>query len=155
MKKKEQPFYLLFDRFRIFVLVLLMEFCVMVLFCLLCWKVYDFEGLLVWMLLWFYEGYGCDFGYCDVRKKKVWGLIFLCNCWWKNWLLCVIDFFADDCSPPLLFVTDFFLSYTDLANYESRKKIKSNYGHWMTIPHLVFALMCVWLCWVVYDCIVS
>jgi hypothetical protein len=23
------------------------------------------------MLLWFYEGYGCDFGYCDVRKKSL------------------------------------------------------------------------------------
>jgi hypothetical protein len=44
---------------------------------------------------------------------------------------CVIGFlemvslFVTDFS----FVTDFFLSYTDLANYESRKKIKSNYGH--------------------------
>jgi hypothetical protein len=68
----------------------------------------------------------------------------LCDWFFRRWLF-----------SPSLFVTDFFLSYTDLANYESRKKIKSNYGHWMTIPHLVFALMCVWLCWVVYDCIVS
>jgi hypothetical protein len=57
------------------------------------------------MLLWFYEGYGCDFGYCDVCA-----------------------FFCCDCSPPFLkeLAPPFmpFLQIIDLG-----KKIKSNYGH--------------------------
>jgi hypothetical protein len=65
----------------------------------------------------------------------------------------VFEFFCFQEFPPLLLVADLLFLYWLLQIIDLGKKIKSNYGHWRTIPHLIFLLICISCVWLCCDCV--